>query len=83
MLEQKLAKEVTLGKRRGGGAFRQYSFAYTPGFPSGPSPPNNGAFRLIHHLSYPDCDSANYFIDPDICNVTCKYTSIDEEVSIF
>lgn len=35
-----------------------------------------GDVRLIHHLSYPDFDSVNYFIDPDFCTV--KYSYIDE-----
>ena len=43
-------------------------------------PQKDGDFRLIHHLSYPDCDSVNYFIDPDIFHV--NYSSIDEAVSM-
>lgn len=37
-----------------------------------------GKFRIIQHLSYPDGQSVNDFIDPDLCTV--KYTSIDDAV---
>jgi len=37
-------------------------------------------FRLIHHLSYPSCQSVNDFIDPDLCYV--KYTQFDEAVKL-
>lgn len=37
-----------------------------------------GEFRLIHHLSFPDGDSLNDFIDPDLCSV--QYTSFDEAI---
>ena len=39
----------------------------------------DGDFKINDHLSYPDFDSVNYFIDPDICHV--NYSSIDEAVS--
>ena len=48
--------------------------------PVGLVPKKDGNFRLIHHLSYPDCDSVNYFINPDICHV--NNSSIDEAVSM-
>lgn len=37
-----------------------------------------GEYRLIHHLSSPEGQSCNDFIDPNICSV--KYTSFDEAV---
>ena len=37
-----------------------------------------GEFRLIHHLSFPDGESLNDFIDPDLCSV--KYTRFDEAI---
>jgi hypothetical protein len=39
-------------------------------------PKKDGDFRLIHHLSFPDYDSINHFIDPAACSV--NYTSIDD-----
>ena len=48
--------------------------------PVGLVPPKDGDFRLILHLSYPNCDSVNYFIDRDIFHV--NYSSIDEAVSM-
>ena len=37
-----------------------------------------GEFRLIHHLSFPEGESLNDFIDPDLCSV--KYTHFDEAI---
>ena len=37
-----------------------------------------GDFRLIHHLSFPEGNSLNDFIDPDLCSV--QYISFDEAV---
>ena len=37
-----------------------------------------GEFRLIHHLSFPEGESLNDFIDPELCSV--KYTHFDEAI---
>lgn len=37
-----------------------------------------GEFRLIHHLSFPEGDSLNDYIDPELCSV--QYTSFEEAV---
>lgn len=37
-----------------------------------------GDFRLIHHLSYPEGNSVNDNIDPQLCSV--RYTSFDEVI---
>lgn len=39
-----------------------------------------GEFRMIHHLSYPESESINSYIDPTVCSV--KYTSFDEAVKL-
>lgn len=40
----------------------------------------SGDFRLIHHLSYPQNESVNDYIDPKLCFV--KYASFDEAVAL-
>lgn len=37
-----------------------------------------GEYRLIHHLSSPEGQSLNDFIDPDLCSV--KYSSFDQAI---
>ena len=63
-----------------GGPFDTIPFPTLRVSPVGLVPPKDGDFRLIHNLSYPDCDSVNYFINPDICHL--NYSSIDEAVSM-
>ena len=43
-------------------------------------PKSSGEWRLITHLSYPENDSVNDFIDPQICSV--KYLSFDKVVDM-
>ena len=78
ILQQKLAKEVTLGRM--GGPFDIILFLTLRICTVGQVLPKDENVRLIHHLCYPDCDSVIYFIDPDICNV--NYISIDQAVSM-
>ena len=40
----------------------------------------SGDFRLIHHLSYPQNEFVNDYIDPKLCFV--KYASFDEAVAL-
>ena len=39
-----------------------------------------GEYRLIHHLSYPEGDSINDYIDPEFCSV--QYTRFDQAVKM-
>ena len=48
--------------------------------PIGLVPKSSGEWRLITHLSYPENDSVNDFIDPQICSV--KYLSFDKVVDM-
>jgi len=38
-----------------------------------------GEFRMIHHLSYPEGGSINVFIDPKLSSV--QYTSFDAAIT--
>ena len=76
LVEQKLDKEVALG--RVAGPFESIPFPTFRVSPVGLVPKKDGDVRLIHHLSYPMHDSVNYHIDSDICTV--KYSNIDEAV---
>lgn len=44
--------------------------------PIGIVPKSGGSWRLITHLSYPEMNSVNHFIDPEDCSVA--YTSLDQ-----
>ena len=44
--------------------------------PIGKVPKSGGSRRLITHLSYPENNSVNHFIDPYDCTVS--YTSLDQ-----
>lgn len=43
-------------------------------------PKKDGDYRLIHHLSYPDQDSINYYLNPLACSV--HYSSIDDAAAM-
>lgn len=77
--QQKIDKEVAEGRVGG-------PFAYPP-LPNLRVSPlglvekkKSGDFRLIHHLSYPQNESVNDYIDPKLCFV--KYASFDEAVAL-
>lgn len=70
MVEQNLAKEITLGRMAG--PFETIPFPTLRVSPVGLVPRKDGDVRLIHHLSYPDLDSVNYFVDPDITVIYTK-----------
>lgn len=76
LVEQKLNKEVSLGRMAG--PFEVIPFPTLRVSPVGLVPKKDGDHRLIHHLSYPEFESVNYFIDPDICTV--HYSNVDEAV---
>ena len=42
--------------------------------------PEHKKFRMIHHLSWPDCLSVNYFIEPVDSSV--HYSSFDQAVGL-
>lgn len=79
VVRTKIEKELSEG--RIGGPF---SFLPMPNLrisPLGLVPKKNSAdFRLIHHLSYPEGDSVNDYIDPKLCTV--QYTSFDKAVEL-
>ena len=78
--QQIIDKEVAEGRVGG-------PFAYPPskleGFTTGTCRKEKKTscdFRLIHHLSYPQNESVNDYIDPKLCFV--KYASFDEAVAL-
>ena len=74
IFKEKLMKEVKLG--RIAGPFRYPPFPTLQVSPMGLVPKKDGDFRLIQHLSYPENNSINDFIDKDHCSV--QYSSVDE-----
>lgn len=76
LVEQKLNKEVKLGRMAG--PYDAIPFPTLRVSPVGLVPKKDGDQRLIHHLSYPEFESVNDYIDPHICTV--KYSNVDEAV---
>ena len=75
----KLENEINLG--RIGGPFIHRPFANLQCSPIGLVPKSQqGSFRLIHHLSFPEGNSVNDFIDKDECKV--HYASFDTAVNL-
>ncbi|XP_061191718.1 uncharacterized protein LOC133199935 [Saccostrea echinata] len=74
IVQQKINKE--LGLKRIGGPFQHPPFPTLQISPLGLVPKKDGDFRLIHHLSYPENDSINYYIDQSACSV--HYSHIDD-----
>lgn len=78
IVEHKIHEELLLQWVRG-------LFEYPP-FPSlqisplGLVPQKDEDFRLIHHLSFPEHQSINSFIDPAACSV--HYASVDDTAAI-
>ncbi len=85
IIKQKLQKEIDAGRL--GGPFITTPFASLITSPIGlvpktsetHPPQNEAAFRLIHHLSYPDGKSVNHFIPSEQCTV--QYNSFDSVVA--
>lgn len=82
---QKLQKEIQQG--RVAGPFKHRPFKSLIVSPIGlvpkksdPTLQGEAAFRLIHHLSYPEGLSINDFIPPEACTV--QYTSFDQTVDM-
>ena len=78
MAEEKIQKEVSLG--RVAGPFSQPPFPTLQVSSLGLVPKKDGDYRLIHHLSYPENASINYFIDSEQSSV--KYSTIDDAAAI-
>lgn len=75
----KLHKEVQLG--RIAGPFSHPPFPNLQCSPVGVVPKKEqGSFRLIHHLSYPEGSSINDHIPDHLCHVT--YASVDDAIAM-
>lgn len=73
-LKEKIMKEISLG--RIAGPFKKPPFKQFKVSPVGLVPKNDGTWRLITHLSYPEGGSVNDGIDKQLCSVS--YTSFDQ-----
>lgn len=77
IVHQKLLNEINLG--RIAGPFQDKPISTLRISPIGlVEKKTPGEFRLIHHLSFPEGESVNDFIDPELCTV--QYTSFDEAI---
>jgi hypothetical protein len=77
IVQEKLNKEISEGRMAG--PFSRKPFPNLIVSPIGLVPKKaTGEFRLIHHLSYPEGESINDFIDRKHCTV--QYTSFDAAV---
>lgn len=76
--EQKIDREISLG--RVAGPFKQPPFPTLQVSPLGLVPKKDGDYRLIHHLSYPEAASINFFIDSEQSSVT--YSTIDDAAAM-
>ena len=72
--KEKIDSEIELG--RIAGPFANKPIENLKVSPIGIIPKTEGRWRLITHLSYPEGNSVNDFIDPNQCSVA--YTSLDE-----
>ena len=73
-MREKLSKEICLG--RIAGPFTKIPFPSLQVSPIGLVPKKDGDYRMIHHLSYPENQSINDFIDDRYCSVS--YSNIDQ-----
>ena len=79
IVRQKITKELEAG--RVAGPFQTVPFTDFRVSPLGLVPKKQpGEYRLIHHLSYPEVDSINDYIDPEFCSV--QYTRFDQAVKM-
>lgn len=79
VVREKIDKEVAAGRMEG--PFDHPPFQNFRVSPLGLVPKKGiNEYRLIHHLSYPDGESVNDFIDPKLCSV--QYTKFDQAVEM-
>ena len=79
IVADKIAKEVQLGRVKG--HFGSPPFPYMKISPIGIVPKKNpGQYRLIHHLSCPEGNSVNDFIDKQFSSV--QYATFDDLLSV-
>ena len=79
LIKSKIKKEIEAG--RVGGPFHERPLPNLIVSPIGLVPKKApGEYRMIHHLSYPQGQSVNDFIDQQVCTV--QYTSFDEAVKM-
>lgn len=76
--KSKIQSEVELG--RISGPFDSKPITNLRVSPIGLVPKADGKWRLITHLSFPDNQGVNHFIDPDKCSVT--YASLDQALEL-
>lgn len=74
----KLDKEIKMGRVLG--PFKSSPIPNLRVSPIGLVQKSDNGWRLITHLSYPEGNSVNFYIDPELCKV--HYTSFDEVVSM-
>ena len=77
IVADKIAKEVQLGRVKG--PFGSLPFSYMKISPIGIVPKKNPSqYRLIHHLSFPEGNSVNDFIDKQFSSL--QYVTFDDAV---
>ena len=75
---KKLIQEAELGRMAG--PFQSLPIPNLRISPIGTVPKKDGGLRIITHLSYPQGNSVNSFIDPELASV--QYSSFDQVVEI-
>lgn len=79
IVKQKIDKEIAEGRVAGPWSYPPFGNLRIS--PLGLVPKKQtGQYRLIHHLSYPEGQSLNDFIDPKLCSV--QYTTFDEAIQM-
>ena len=77
-VQKKLRKEIEMG--RISGPYKHIPISNMGISPIGVVPKSTEGWRLITHLSYPQANSVNDFLDPQACSV--KYTSFDKVIEM-
>ena len=77
-VQKKISKEIEMG--RISGPYKHIPISNMRISPIGVVPKSTEGWRLITHLSYPQANSVNDFLDPQACSV--KYTSFDKVVEM-
>ena len=77
-VQKKISKEIEMG--RISGPYKHIPISNMRISPIGVVPKSTEGWRLITHLSYPQANSVNDFLDPQACSV--QYTSFDKVVEM-